>query len=197
MSRPIDSLLRRRSFLKAAIAAPAAASCLNRANAQKPVPPPAKSDLTLNVRDFGATGDGKTKDTAAIQQALDRCSVLNGGEVVVPAGEYLTGAIALRSNTTLRLEKDSAIIGTPEFTDYPVTQVRWEGKWIPGRVGLIYAIDSSHIGVAGPGKIVGNPALGGRPNAQNPLRHPALIETINCRDVSFDGFSTEYRLMLC
>src|SRR5882672_10538481 len=67
--------------------------------------PATKRGLTLNVRDFGATGDGKTKDTAAIQQAIDRAHVLGGGEVVVPPGDYLSGAIALRSNTTLRLEK--------------------------------------------------------------------------------------------
>ena len=79
-----------------------------------------------------------------------------------------TGAIALRSNTILRLDKDASILGSPDFADYPVTQVRWEGKWIQGRTGLIYAIDASNIGVVGPGKIVGNPALGGRPNAQNP-----------------------------
>src|SRR5215469_6916215 len=155
----------------------------------------AKSKLALNVRDFGATGDGMTKDTAAFQQAIDRCGVLGGGEVLVPAGNYPTGAIALRSRTTLRLEKDAIITGTPDFAHYPVAQVRWEGKWIPGHVGLIYAIDASHIGVVGPGSIVANPALGGRPNAQNPLRHPALIEPIHCTAVLLDGFSTSHRLM--
>jgi polygalacturonase len=155
----------------------------------------ARAAVALNVRDFGATGDGATKDTAAFQQAIDRCSVLGGGEVLVPAGNYLTGAIALRSRTTLRLDKDAVITGSPDFADYPVTQVRWEGKWIPGRVGLIYAIDASHIGVIGAGKIAGNPALGGRPNAANPLRHPSLIEPIRCTDIHLEGFSTEYRLM--
>jgi len=155
----------------------------------------ARPKLTLNVRDFGATGDGKTKDTAAIQQAIDRCSVLGGGEVLVPAGNYLTGAIALRSNTLLRLDRNATILGTPDFADYPVTQVRWEGKWIQGHVGLIYAIGAEHIGVVGPGKIAGNAALGGRPNAQNPLRHPALIEPIGCNDLRFEDFSTDYRLM--
>lgn len=150
---------------------------------------------TLNVRDFGATGDGKTKDTTAIQQAIDRAYVLGGGDVVVPAGNYFTGAIALRSSTTLRLEKDATIIGTPDFADYPVMQVRWEGKWIQGHVGLIYAIDAEHLGIIGPGKIVGNAALGGRPNAQNPLRHPALIEPIDCKNVRFEDFSTEYTRM--
>jgi polygalacturonase len=150
---------------------------------------------TLNVRDFGATGDGTTKDTVAIQQAIDRAYVLGGGEVVVPAGNYFTGAVALRSNTTLRLEKTATIIGTPDVADDPVMQVRWEGKWIQGHVGLIYAVDAEHIGIVGQGKIIGNAALGGRPNAQNPLRHPALIEPIGCNDVRFEDFSTEYTRM--
>jgi polygalacturonase len=162
--------------------------------AQTPAPKP---KLTLNVRDFGAVADGKAKDTAALQQAIDRCWVLGGGEVLVPAGTYLTGALALKSNVTLRLDKDATLQGTPDFADYPVTQVRWEGKWIPGHVGLIYAIDAQHIGILGPGKIIGNPALGGRPSLQNPLRHPSLIEPINCSDIRFEDFSTDYRLMWC
>ena len=182
----------RRQFLQATAAFAAMPPADAAQQQQKPAHRP---PLVLNVREFGATGDGKTKDTGAIQRAIDRCGVLGGGEVVVPAGEYLTGAIALRSNTTLRLEKDAAIMGSPEFEDYPVSQVRWEGKWIPGRVGLIYAIDASHIGVVGPGKIVGNPAVGGRPNQQNPLRHPALIEPIRCNDIRLEGFSTSHRLM--
>jgi polygalacturonase len=159
----------------------------------QPNPPAPK--VSLNIRDFGATGDGTTKDTAAVQQAIDRCAVLGGGEVLVPAGNYFTGAIALRSNTLLRLDKDSSILGTPDFADYPVTQVRWEGKWIPGHTALIYALDANNIGVVGPGKIVGNPALGGRPRPDSPLRHPALIETINCSHLRFEDFSTSYHLM--
>src|SRR5215207_11600746 len=77
--------------------------------------------LTLNVLDFGAPGNGKTKDTTTIQHALDRCSVLGGCEVLFPPGDYLTGAITLRSNTTLRLERGATILGTPDFADYPVT----------------------------------------------------------------------------
>ncbi|MDR3699145.1 MAG: glycoside hydrolase family 28 protein [Candidatus Sulfopaludibacter sp.] len=184
----------RRGFLRMAGHSLAAVSLAGAVSAQT-APPAAGRKLSLNIRDFGALGDGVTKDTGAFQQAIDRCSVLGGGDVVVPAGGYLTGAIALRSHTTLRLQTDAVILGSPDFADYPVSQVRWEGKWIPGRVGLIYAFDATDIGIAGPGKISGNVALGGRPNAQNPLRHPALIEPIGCDGIRLEAFATEYRLM--
>ena len=151
--------------------------------------------ISLNVREFGAKGDGTVKDTAAIQQTIDRCSAFGGGEVVIPAGNYLTGALALRSGTFLRLDRDTSIIGTADFADYPVTQVRWEGKWIQGHTGLFYAIGARNFGIHGPGKIVGNPALGGRPTRESPLRHPALIEPIGCEDFIFEDFSTSYHLM--
>ena len=162
---------------------------------QTAAPGASPAGVSLNVHDFGAKADGATKDTAAIQEAVDRCAVLGGGEVLVPAGNYLTGAIALRANTTLRIDKDAVLQGTPDFADYPVTQVRWEGKWIEGRTALLYAIDAANIGIAGAGKIAGNPALGGRPNRENPLRHPALIEFIRCSGVRLEGFSTSYNHM--
>jgi polygalacturonase len=188
----------RRDFLKAAgaVALTSPSSFFPLRAMEKPAQPKAVLGRnTFSVRDFGATGDGKSKDTAAIQQAIDRCHVMGGGEVLIPAGNYLTGAIQLRSRTTLRLDHDASLLGSPDFADYPVTQVRWEGKWIAGHIGLVYAIDAENIAITGNGKIAGNPALGGRPNAQNPLRHPALIEPVACRNVLLDGFSTSYEHM--
>jgi polygalacturonase len=184
----------RRSFLERTVRSLAALALSRTGLAQQTRIASARKP-TLNVRDFGATGTGLAKDTDAIQQAIDRCGALGGGEVEFPAGTYLSGAVALRSNTTLRLTADATILGSPDFADYPVTQVRWEGRWIPGRSGLIYSIDADRIAIVGPGKIAGNAALGGRPTPQNPLRHPALIECIRCRDVRFEEFSTDYRLM--
>src|ERR1700722_17541376 len=63
----------------------------------------------FNVRDLGAVADGKTKDTAAFQRALDTCAVSGGGEVVVPAGTYLIGSIQIGYRTYLRLEKGSIL----------------------------------------------------------------------------------------
>ncbi len=199
----------RRRFLKSAsqslLAAPAVAVLSNLAPTEllaespkpKPTPqaPAKSSNLSLNVRDYGATGDGTTKDTAAIQQTIDRCSVLGGGEVLIPAGNYLTGALQLRTRTLLRLAPDAILTGSGNMDDYPVTQVRWEGRWIAGHTALIYAIDATDIGIVGPGKIIGNDALGGRPRPATPLRHPALIEPINCSNLRFEDFSTSYHLM--
>jgi polygalacturonase len=170
---------------------------LMRASASKAavvMPATGTGPARLNVRDamFGATGDGVTKDTAALQAALDRCGVLGGGEVLVPAGNYLTGSIQIRSNTVLRLAEGAVLMGSPEMDDYAVTQVRWEGRWIPGHIGLVYAIDAMGVGVMGAGKIAGNDALGGRPTKDKPLRHPALMEFLRCDGIHLQGFSTSY-----
>ncbi len=144
-----------------------------------------------NVRAFGATGDGTTKDTAAFQKAIDACAAANGGVVTVPAGNYLIGSIELRSYTTLRLEKGANLLGSPDLDDYPIIKVRWEGHWVDGHRGLIYAHEATHFGVVGPGKITGNPALSGR---EMP-RRPVLIEPITCLAVQLEGFATEHKSM--
>jgi polygalacturonase len=200
--------IERRSFLMTAtqtlLATPAIAAMDRFATAQqpgqaahpgaahKPAPKaPAKPAVTLNVRDYGATGDGKTKDTLAIQQTIERCSVFGGGEVVVPAGDYLTGALALRTNVVLRVEEGATLNGSPDMVDYPLAQVRWEGHWIKGYIGFISATDAENIGIVGPGKIVGSPAVKGRVERPSGLRLPALIEFINCRNVHMVDCNTQ------
>jgi polygalacturonase len=142
------------------------------------------------VRDFGAVGDGKTKDTLALQQAIDRCAVLGGGEVVVPAGGYATGALELRSHVVLRIEDGASLLGSGEMNDYPVTQVRWEGHWIKGYSALISAIDSEDLGITGPGNIVASDAIKGRVERATGMRLPALLEFTNCRGVSVENCFT-------
>jgi len=149
------------------------------------------SPAVFNVRAYGATGDGTNKDTVAFQKAIDARAADGGGEVIVPAGNYLIGSIELKSHTTLQLEPDAHLLGSPDLDDYPLMKVRWEGKWIDGHRALIAAQGANDIGIVGPGKISGNPALGGR---QMP-RRPVIIEPINCTNVQFEGFSTEHHSM--
>jgi polygalacturonase len=164
----------RRKFLqnagKGLAALPLAGSLPLALEAQKPAPAKTKAaevsapkpTVHLNVRDLGATGDGKTKDTLALQQILDRCSDLGGGEVLVPAGDYLTGALLLRSNTTLRLEEGASLLGSPDIADYPMTQVRWEGRWIKGYGAFINAQAAENVTIIGKGKIIASPEIKGR-----------------------------------
>jgi polygalacturonase len=190
--------MNRRQLLCSGVAASISASIARNAMAytQKPNARPAeKTMLRINARDYGATGDGVTLDTAKLQGALDRCNILGGGEIVIPAGRYLTGSLSLRSNVTLRLEKDAVLQGSPDFSHYRLGQVRWEGKWIPGYLGLIHAIGARDIAIVGEGHIEGNIAVAGRPSKDNPLRRPALIEPIECDGVHLESFSTLYSHM--
>jgi polygalacturonase len=180
----------RRDFLKATAQTLAAAPLLSAipyATAQTPPPP----KVTLNIRDFGATGDGTAKDTLAIQQALDRCTLLGGGEVLVPPGTYLTGALHLRSNTTLRIDEQASLLGSPDLADYTLTQVRWEGRFVKGYLAFISATGADNISIAGKGKIVGNRAIKGRLDAKTRFRNPALLEFISCKNVSIQDCFTD------
>jgi polygalacturonase len=151
----------------------------------------AQSKPPLNVRTVGAVGDGAAKDTAAFQKALDECAAAGGGEVLVPAGNYLIGSIAIKSNTTLRLEKDANLSGSPDLEDYPIIKARWEGEWVDAHRALVSAQDAKNIAIVGAGKISSNPALGGR---QMP-RRPCVIEPINCDGVRLEDFSLQQKHM--
>jgi len=176
----------------------------------------------INVRTLGATGDGKTKDTAAFQKALDACSDAGGGEVLAPAGNYLIGSVEMKSKTTLHLEAGATIQGSPDAADYPIVWSRFEGHWVPGHRGIINADHADHIAIIGPGTISGPTGLAGLrappvsgPSTRNlgfdpfqpnlvaqvggPVagytgraRAPVLFEPVECHDVLIDGITTHY-----
>ncbi len=166
-----------------------AAAPLNAPSLPAPFAAPT-TGLRIDPRTLGAKGDGQTKDTVALQQALDRCAVMGGGEVVVAGGRYLTGAIRIGSNTVLRIEADATLLGSPDLADYPIVQVRWEGRFVPGYVGLIWAQDARNVGITGKGRIVASDAIPGRV-AKSGLRHPALLEFTDVRGLSVTDISGE------
>ena len=63
-----------------------------------------------NVRDFGAKGDGTTLDSPAINAAIEAAVSDGGGQVLLPAGTYLSGSIRLKSNIDLHLAAGATIL---------------------------------------------------------------------------------------
>ena len=76
----------------------------------------AETPAVFSVRKYGAHGDGKTDDTAALQAAIAACSP--GAVVEVPAGIYITGPLWLKSDMTLHLEKDAVLLGSEDASAY-------------------------------------------------------------------------------
>jgi polygalacturonase len=158
--------------------------------------PPAKvvksttSQTFHNIRDFGAKGDGATKDTAAFQAALDLCATNGGGTVTVPPGVYLIGSIVIGPNTTLRLEARANLMGSQDLADYPLVRIRFEGEFQPGHRALISSEKADNVTITGEGSIFGPPLSVSR--LRNP-RGPALMELANGTNVTLNGFSTLYQ----
>jgi len=137
----------------------------------------------LSVRDFGAVGDGKAVETAAIQKALDTAASSGGGEVFIPAGHYLTGSLNLKSHTTLRLDAGAVVLGSKKAEDYPIVQARWEGIETNCHRALISAEHAEDIAITGAGVIEGNVEVG---RLRNP-RGPTVVEFMDCGNVRIEG----------
>ncbi len=150
---------------------------------------PAADRTNYNVRAFGAKGDGVTHDTAALQQALDACATNGGGTVVLSEGVYLTGSLVIGPETTLQLEHNASIVGSPDVADYPLVHIRWEGEFREGHRALLSAEKAGHVTILGPGAIFGPPINLGR--LRNP-RGPALIELTECTNAVLENFATQY-----
>ncbi|GHU67695.1 exo-poly-alpha-D-galacturonosidase [Bacteroidia bacterium] len=111
-----------------------------------------------DVYSFGATGDGKTLDTKAIQTAIDQCAQAGGGKVYLHNGTFLSGTIYLQSNISLEIEAGAILLGSPQQSDYPVTKTKhpsYHGELLSNRM-LIFAEEAENIAITGNGTIDGN-----------------------------------------
>ncbi len=118
-------------------------------------------DVVFNVKDFGATGDGKTLDTDAINQAIIAANAAGGGTVQFPAGTYLSASIRLKSNVTLYLEAGSTIEAVseklvpydpPETNAWTAYQDFGHSHW---HNSLIWGENIENVSIIGPGLING------------------------------------------
>jgi polygalacturonase len=179
--------MRRRDFLHAGVLVPLAAPFHAFAAAS-----------TYNVREFGAKGDGKTLDTAAINKAIETAAARGGGTVAFPAGNYLCYTIRLKSNITLFLEQGATMIAADQpragqagydnfepnvFGDL-VYQDFGHSHW---RNSLIWGEQLENISIQGPGRIWGRGLL--RDGGTTPGQGNKTIALKLCRNVNLKDFT--------
>ncbi len=118
---------------------------------------PAFPNRNFVITDFGAVGDGTTDCTAAIAKAIKACAESGGGHIIIPAGDFFTGAIHLQSNVDLHLAATNSVLkfSTDPTAYLPVVFTRFEGTELYNYSPLIYALGQKNIAVTGDGTLDG------------------------------------------
>ena len=165
---------------------------------------------TISVCDFGATGDGVTLDTSAIQSAIDACTNIGGGTVYLPPGNYLTGTITLKDNVTLHVGPSARLLGSTSLADYPKLGC---ADLVPEIDFLDYCLINAHgahhIALTGEGCVDGQGAafpygtenynfedLASASNQQSFIR-PTLIRFTDCHDVTISKLTLQHAASWC
>jgi polygalacturonase len=139
----------------------------------------------IDVRKFGARGDGAAKDTGAIQKAIDKAASLGGGTVTLPPGRYLSGTLHLRSRVTLRLENGATLAASPDNADFdPYERLDYatpdDRETTYFHYALLAGENVEDLAIVGEGTIDGNrPVRGG----------PKPIALKLCRRVTIEGIT--------
>jgi polygalacturonase len=178
--------------------------------------PPTFSARTVDIRDHGAVGDGRIDCTVAIADAIEACASAGGGRVLIPAGEWYTGPIHLKSNIDLHLERGATVRFSTDPGQYlPAVFVRWGGQECYNYSPLIYARGCDNIAITGPGTLLGQgrpwwpwekkqqqvrqkltdmvlqgvPVEDRRFGSQDVPLRPQFISPVNCTNVLLEDFT--------
>lgn len=113
-------------------------------------------DRKVNITDFGAVGDGITKNTGAIAKAIEDVAEQGGGTVVIPRGIWLTGPIVLKSNIRIHTEPGALVRFSEDYDDYPLIETSFEGLNTWRCLSPIYGKELENIAFTGSGVFDGN-----------------------------------------
>jgi polygalacturonase len=154
--------------------------------------PPAATfaKMTCAAQAYGATGDGVTDDTAAINMAIAACSAAGGGTVTFAPATYLVTSIHLMSNVKIALDAGVTLKGAPTGYDAPEPNPNdpnnmyedfGHNHW---HDALMWGEGLENVAVIGPGTIDGTPLVSGTPMAGQGDKQIALKSS---RFLQFDG----------
>ncbi len=120
-----------------------------------------KTDLATLGRqyvltDYGVVAGNGQVQTAQIQAVIDRCAQEGGGVVVVPQGEFLTGALFFRQGTHLHIRESGVLKGSERIADFPILETRIEGETCKYFAALVNADGLDGFTISGKGTIDGN-----------------------------------------
>jgi polygalacturonase len=151
--------MKRREFLAvtaAALTARAEDSSSEEDAILKRIRPPKFAARDFDVTKHGARGDGQMLSTEAIGKAIAACAQAGGGRVVIPRGDFLTGAIHLQSGVELRLTEGATLRFSQNPKHYlPAVFSRWEGTECWNYSPFFYALDQHDIAITGEGVLDG------------------------------------------
>src|SRR5437867_11104956 len=159
-----------------------------------------------DVREYGAQGDGASKDTAAVQKAIDTAAQHGGGVVMLPAGIYLCGTIHLKSRITIYLAPVATLLASPDNADFdPYEKLEYpshaDKETTYFHYGLLTGENIREVAIHGEGAIDGNRKKRGgpKPIALKNAQHVSIrgitvknspnyaISLLGCDYVDVDG----------
>ncbi len=166
---------------------------------------------TISVRDYGATGDGVTLDTRAIQAAIDACTNMGGGTVYLSPGNYLTGTIMLKDNVTLHVGPGARLLGSTSLADYPSLGRPDETLDYLEYLNycLVNANGAHHIALTGEGCVDGQGAAfpygvenynyedQALASNQQSFHRPTLLRFTDCHDVTISNLTLQHAASWC
>ncbi|MGD8778465.1 MAG: glycoside hydrolase family 28 protein [Ignavibacteria bacterium] len=157
------------------------------------IKPPEFPANDFNIVEMGAVADGKTDCLPVIKKAIESCSKIGGGKIIIPAGTFFCkGPIHLKSNINLNLSEGAVLKFSTDPKDYlPVVYTRWEGVECMNYSPMVYAYKQENLGITGKGILDGqagnenwwawngNKKYGwkeGMPNQNDGYNRPALFK---------------------
>lgn len=146
----------------------------------------AVTDSTVQFPVTGAVSDGATVNTKVIQTTIDQCAKAGGGTVVIPKGEFVSGALFFKPGVNLELAEGAVLLVSTNIADFPaLLHVRFEGHFAEHASSLLNADGCDHFRLTGPGMLNGNGKTYWKHSFPSGL--PRLVEIINSKDVTVSG----------